>query len=830
MIAERYTIEEVARILGGELILNNNRQMLVTELLTDSRNIIKKETSLFFALKGRQDGHTFVPSLIEKGVSNFVVSNHIDEFKDLPANFIVVKDTIAALQQLATFHRQQFDIPIVGITGSNGKTIVKEWLFQLLRIDKNIVRSPKSYNSQIGVPLSVFLINGEHNFGIFEAGISMVGEMERLEQIIHPTIGIITNIGEAHSENFVNLEQKAREKLKLYVHSEVLIFCKDYPAINFEINNTEILSDTIKLFTWSRKTKADLQISRITKGLGEATIQGIFQNDFKEIKIPFTDDASIENAIHCWALMLLLDYDDELIAERMELLSPVAMRLELKEGINNCSIINDSYNSDLGSLAIALDFMNQQKQHDKKTLIISDILQSGRNETNLYEKVASLAATKNVSRIIGIGESITRHESLFSMRKVFYKNTEEFLKDYTPLHFNNETILLKGARAFGFERISKLLQQKNHETVLEINLNSIAHNLNYYRSKIQPETKIMAMVKAFSYGSGSFEIANVLQFQHVDYLAVAYTDEGVELRKRGIDVPIMVMNPDLQSFDAMLDYYLEPEIYSFNLLNHFGEALRQRAQYETISPFPIHIEFDTGMKRLGFEEEEMNELIIKILNNKLLKVKSVFTHLAASEDSVHDDFTKHQIRHFKRISDTFCMHFNYPILKHVLNSSGITRFPDAHLDMVRLGIGLYGISPNENEQKMLANVGTLKTVISQIRNIAAKETIGYSRRGMAEKDMQVATVAIGYADGYGRRFGNGNGKMLIHGTEVPTVGNICMDMCMLDITNVAAKEGDEVLVFGADYSVAQSARDAGTIPYEILTNISQRVKRVYYQE
>ncbi len=830
MSSEGYTIEEVARILSGELIINNEQRTVITELLTDSRIIIKKETSLFFALKGRQDGHSFIPSLIEKGVSNFIVSNHNNEFKELPANFVLVEDTLVALQQLASFHRKEFDIPVVGITGSNGKTIVKEWLYQLLRMDKNIVRSPKSYNSQIGVPLSVFLINKEHNFGLFEAGISMVGEMERLEHIIHPSIGIITNIGEAHSENFVNLEQKAREKLKLYTHSEALIYCKDYHAINTEINNSEILPGTIKLFTWSKKSRADLQISRITKGAGETSIQGIYLNDFKEIKIPFIDEASIENAIHCWALMLLMNYDDDLIAERMELLSPVAMRLELKEGINNCSIINDSYNSDLGSLAIALDFMNQQQQHEKKTLIISDILQSGRNETNLYEKVASLASSKNITRIIGIGEAISKYEGLFQMRKVFYKTTEEFLKEYTPLHFNNETILLKGARAFGFERISKLLQQKNHETVLEINLNSIAHNLNYYRSRIKPETKIMAMVKAFSYGSGSFEIANVLQFQRVDYLAVAYTDEGVELRKRGIDVPIMVMNPDLQSFDAMLDYYLEPEIYSFNLLNHFGEALRQRAQYETISPFPIHIEFDTGMKRLGFEEDDLNELIIKILNNKLLNVKSIFSHLAASEDSTHDEFTLKQIDQFQRISEAFRTHFNYPIMKHILNSAGITRFPEAQMDMVRLGIGLYGISPNESEQKLLANVGTLKTVVSQIRNISAKETIGYSRKGVAKKDMQIATVAIGYADGYGRRFGNGNGKMMIGGHIVPTIGNICMDMCMLDITGIQAKEADEVLVFGADYNVSQSAKDAGTIPYEILTNISQRVKRIYFQE
>ncbi|MEI6815822.1 MAG: bifunctional UDP-N-acetylmuramoyl-tripeptide:D-alanyl-D-alanine ligase/alanine racemase [Bacteroidota bacterium] len=830
MNSEDYSIQDIAKIVGGKLYLNDAIHPVITELLIDSRNVIKPETSLFFALIGRQDGHNFIESLIAKGVNNFIISSYKEAYKSLSANFILVNDTLNALQELAVFHRSQFNLPVVGITGSNGKTIIKEWLYQLLRVDKNIVRSPKSYNSQIGVPLSVWLINKEHNLGVFEAGISLVGEMEKLQRIIRPSIGIFTNIGEAHSENFVNLEQKTREKMKLFRDVELLIYCKDHPTISHEIGNQDYLSSEIKFFSWSRKTRADLQISRITKGNGETTIQGIYENDFKEIKIPFSDEASIENAIHCWALLLHLKYEDETISERMEMLSPVAMRLEMKEGINNCSIINDSYNSDLGSLTIALDFLNQQNQHDKRTLIISDILQSGRNEQNLYEKVASLVKSKRITRIIGIGEAISKYENLFEIKRHFYKNTEEFLRDYTPLHFNNETILLKGARAFGFERISKLLQQKNHETILEINLNAIAHNLNYYRSRINPETKIMAMVKAFSYGSGSFEIANVLQFQHIDYLAVAYTDEGVELRKRGIDIPIMVMNPDIQSFDAMIDYYLEPEIYSFNLLNHFAEAIRQKAQFETISPFPIHIEFDTGMKRLGFEEDDLNELIIKLLNNKLVRVQSIFSHLVGSEDPIHDTFSMLQIEQFTRISTAFKKHFNYPIMSHILNSSGITRFADSHMDMVRLGLGLYGISPNESEQKMLANVGTLKTVISQIRTVYAGDTIGYSRRGIAKKDIQLATVAIGYADGYSRRFGNGQGKMLVNGQIVPTVGNICMDMCMLDISDVSAKEGDEVLVFGTDYPVSQSAKDSGTIPYEILTNISQRVKRIYYQE
>ena len=830
MNINEYKIEEVAKIVGGKLFRNNYLQNVITDLLTDSRHVIKPESSLFFALLGRNDGHNYIESLIEKGITNFIISNLKDSYSNYPANFVLVDNTLVALQKLAAHHRKLFDIPVVGITGSNGKTIVKEWLYQLLRMDKNIVRSPKSYNSQIGVPLSVFLINNDNNFAIFEAGISQMEEMEKLERIIHPTIGIITNIGEAHSENFINLEQKAKEKLKLFKDSDVLIYCKDYPSIQTEVMNSDVLSSKTKYFTWSRKTKADLQISKVTKDTGSSIIQGIFNNNFKNINIPFTDEASIENAINCWALMLHLKYEDDLISERMELLSPVTMRLELKEGINNCSIINDSYNSDLGSLAIALDFLNQQKQHDKKTLIISDILQSGRDEENLYQKVAGLIKTKNINRIIGIGEAISKYENLFPGKKQFYKTTDEFLKEYLPIHFNGETILLKGARAFGFERISKLLQQKNHETILEINLNAIANNLNYYRSRIKPDTKIMAMVKAFSYGSGSFEIANVLQFQHVDYLAVAYADEGVELRKKGIDIPIMVMNPDLQSFDAMLEYYLEPEIYSFKLLNHFSEAIKLRAQYQTLKPFPVHIEFDTGMKRLGFEEEDLNELIMKIKNNKYLKCQSVFTHLAGSEDVNHDKFTLEQIEKFKRISELFTEHFSYPVIKHILNSAGITRFPEAQFDMVRLGIGLYGISPDETEQKHLTNVSTLKTVISQIRNIDAGETVGYNRRGVATKNMQIATVAIGYADGYSRRFGNGHGKMMVNDKIANTVGSICMDMCMLDITDIQAKEGDEVLVFGSNYPVSQSARDVGTIPYEILTNISQRVKRIYFQE
>jgi alanine racemase len=732
------------------------------------------------------------------------------------------------MQQLCAYHRQQFNIPIIGITGSNGKTIVKEWLFQLMREDKNIVRSPKSFNSQVGVPLSVWQLNQEHNLGIFEAGISKAQEMKFLETIIRPTIGLITNIGQAHDENFENQKHKVDEKLKLFIHSEVLIYCKDYLLVHDEITNEKAFRET-KIFTWSKKLRADLLVGRITKSEADTEIQGVYKNDFIRITIPFTDEASIENSIHCWATLLYLGYENKVIAERMRFLSPVAMRLELKEGINNCSIINDSYNSDLGSLAIALDFLNQQKQHPKKTLILSDILQSGQNDATLYKEVAELIHKKGISRLIGIGEGISSQADQFNVEKSFYRSTNDFLQQFNNSFFRDETILLKGARAFSFETISKVIQQKAHETVLEINLNAIVHNLNYYRSKLKAETKVMAMVKAFSYGSGSFEIANVLQFHRVDYLAVAYADEGIELRKAGITMPIMVMNPEEQSYDSMIQYNLEPEIYSFRVLSLFEETLKRSDRTNT-QPIAIHLKLDTGMHRLGFDEQDVNELIVRIKNNKNLIIKSIFSHLAASDESEHDDFTWQQIKKLNVMSEKIKSHFNYPILKHILNSSGISRFPDAQFEMVRLGIGLYGIGANASEQSQLLNVSTLKTSISQIKNIPAQETIGYSRKGVATRDMQIATVPIGYADGLSRKLSNGKGKMMVKGKPAPIIGNVCMDMCMIDITDIKANENDEVIVFGDANPITNIATDIGTIPYEVLTNVSRRVKRVYYQE
>lgn len=826
-----YDLNEIAVATHGKLVCNNPAYLKVQHLLTDSRRSGMAEHSLFFALKGdRHDGHKFIPDLMHAGIHNFVISDEIVLKQNYPANFICVDDTLKALQQLATHHREKFSIPVVGITGSNGKTIIKEWLYQLLREDYHIVRSPKSYNSQIGVPLSVWQMNNDHTLALFEAGISIPGEMEKLEGIIRPTVGVFSNIGEAHAEHFSSLEEKIKEKLLLFSHCESLVYCRDYTGIHDAVMQSGYADNGLKLFTWSRRLKADLQIARVQRQVNETQIQGIYQSNFINITIPFTDEASIENAINCWALLLHFGYDADSITQRMEMLSPVAMRLEMKEGINNCSVINDSYNSDLGSLNIALDFISQQKQHAKRTLILSDILQSGKNEESLYKEVADLIHHKNINRLIGIGPGISHQADAFNLEKKFFASTDDFLSHYMNSWFANETILLKGARMFGFERISKVLQQKGHETVLEINLNALIHNYNYYRARIKPETKLMCMVKAFAYGSGSFEIANTLQFHRVNYLAVAYADEGVELRKAGITVPIMVMNPQEQTFENLIHYHLEPEIYSFRVLGRFSETVKRIAAQQRLDAFPVHIKFDTGMHRLGFEEDDVSELIVRLKNSKHLKIESVFTHLVGSDEASLDGFTQQQYQKFQRMCEQFAGHFKYPILKHALNSSGIIRFPEMQMDMVRLGIGLHGIAPTPAEQRQLLNVASLKTTISQIRLVKKGDSVGYNRKGIAQNDIQVATVGIGYADGMSRRMGSGAVKFLVNGKFASTIGSICMDMCMIDVTDMNAKEGDEVIIFGNDYPVTKIAKDIDTIPYEVLSIISQRVKRVYYHE
>jgi Alr-MurF fusion protein len=825
-----YQFHDIATILKGQLIAGGDPACAIRELVVDSRTMAHPHASLFFAIKGqRHNGHTFLRDCYDRGVRNFVVSENpeiLSDFRD--ANVLLVDDSLKALQLLAAGHRSLFKLPVVGITGSNGKTIVKEWLFQLLSPDLRIVRSPKSYNSQVGVPLSVWQIKPEHELAIFEAGISQPDEMEKLQAILWPDIGIFTNIGAAHERHFINMAQKAGEKLKLFTRVEVLIYCSDYFEIQDRIIRSEI-DRNIRLFTWSYKNKADLKISRVIKGQGQTEIIGHYQGHETSIVIPFTDDASVENAVHCWAFMLCRDYQHEVIRERMMGLIPVAMRLELKEGINHCSVINDSYNNDFNSLSIALDFLNQQKQHIHKTVILSDILQSAMEDDELYSRVAALLKEKGIHRIIGIGRAISHHAGKFDLEKDFFESTQAFLNKFPFSTFQNETILLKGARIFEFEQISRQLQQKSHDTVLEINLNAIVHNLNQYRSKLKPGTKIMAMVKAFSYGSGSFEIANMLQFQHIDYLAVAYADEGIELRKAGISTPVMVMSPEAQSIEAMISYGLEPEIYNMRILDLLLQAIHQgiSSQQQVV---PVHIKLDTGMHRLGFTEEALDDLLEVLKREKGIRVCSVFSHLAASSESRYDDFTRLQIETFRKMGARIRNICGDDVMMHILNSSGISRFPEAQMDMVRLGIGLYGIGYDDDEQRTLLQVGTLKSIITQIKTVKTGESVGYSREWIAAKDTRIAVIPVGYADGLDRRLGNGKGRVVIAGAEVPIIGNICMDMCMADLGQVQAAEGDEVILFSAQHSISQWAKELGTIPYEILTSIGGRVKRVYYYE
>lgn len=796
----------------------NHSETSIETISIDSRSLQNGSKTLFFALVGpNNDGHDYISTLIEVGVHNFVVTHVPKGFAD-KANFFVVEDTLKSLQVFAAYYRSMFHFPVIGITGSNGKTIVKEWLNFLLSPDYNIIRSPKSYNSQVGVPLSVLAINEKHNFGIFEAGISTRNEMEKLEFIIKPTIGILTNIGSAHDEGFSNIGEKIKEKLKLFKNATVLIYNKNKTIDSF-------LNPTIDTFSWScTDHHADVFIT--TKSILDKTILKIkIQNNHFEIKIPFRDDASIENAIHCMMVMLYLEYDYHTIETRMELLFPVEMRLKLKNGINNTALIDDSYSSDFQSLKIALDFLESQKQHKKKTLILSDIFQSGLSNEDLYSGVSKLIISNKINRVIGIGETISKYKSKF-LNCTTFQNTDDFISNLNQLNLSNETILIKGARTFHFEKIVSALEEKTHETVLEINLNAISHNLNFYKAKLKPETKIMVMVKAFGYGNGGFEIAKLLEHHKVSYLGVAFADEGISLKTAGIHLPIMVLNPENTSFEAIIHHHLEPEIYSLKGLKTFLKVAEQKELYH----FPIHIKFDTGMHRLGFEEENIEELISVLKGNKSVTVKSILSHMATSDDIKHRDFALSQIDLFDKFSSKLMNELQIKPIRHILNTSGISNFPQAQYDMVRLGIGLYGVSNDVEEQKYLENVGTLKSIISQIRTIDAGESVGYGRRFVAEKVTKIATIPIGYADGISRHWGNGVGFVTINNQKATIVGSICMDMLMVDVTEIICKEGDQVIIFGESPTVTIMAEQLQTIPYEILTSISQRVKRVFYRE
>ena len=811
------SIRNIIPILKAKFV-GKNDIAIIDSISIDSRSLQNTSSTLYFALLGpSHDGHHYVSELLEQGVLNFVVS-YIPSNLQGKANFLVVENTLQALQTFAAAYRNDFDFPVIGITGSNGKTIIKEWLNFLLSPDYNIIRSPKSYNSQVGVPLSVLGINEKHNLGIFEAGISTVNEMFNLQRIIQPTIGILSNIGSAHDEGFHDAGEKIKEKLKLFGSAEVLIMNKNRTIEAF-------LNPKIKTFTWSSEDgKADVFV--IAKESPDKTeLKITYQKLCFTIVIPFSDQASIENAMQCLMVLLYFRYDQDIIRQRMLLLYPVEMRLKVKNGSNNTTIIDDSYSSDFQSLKIALDFLENQKQFKKKTLILSDIVQSGLVTEELYSKVSHLIVSNKINRVIAIGKTISGFKSKFPNCLAF-ETTEKFLEGFDTIPFENETILVKGARHFHFEEIVSLLEEKTHETVLEINLNAISHNLNFFKSKLHPDTKLMVMVKAFSYGNGGFEVAKLLSHHKVDYLGVAFADEGTSLRLAGIDLPIMVLNPESTSFPAIIQHQLEPEIYSIKGLNAFLKLAEQKK----LKNFSIHIKLDTGMHRLGFEEENLSELIAKLKDNKRVVVKSILSHLATSDDMKFIDFTLSQIKLFEKMSSILMEELQINPIRHLLNTSGISNFQQAQYEMVRLGIGLYGVSNDDEEQKLLENVGTLKSIISQIRTIDSGESVGYGRRFLADKPTKIATIPIGYADGISRHWGNGNGYVVIKNKKAPIVGSICMDMLMVDITDIECKEGAEVIIFGESPSVSYMAKQLDTIPYEIMTSISQRVKRVFYRE
>jgi Alr-MurF fusion protein len=830
-MAFSYTPVELAGMMQATLQGADSDDMRISFLLTDSRKVTFARSAVFFALKTKKnDGHQFIGDLIQQGVSCFVVSTLPQKKEWLQhACFLLTDNTLNALQQLVAAHRARFNYPITGITGSNGKTIVKEWLSQLLQL--RIVKNPRSYNSQTGVPLSVWNMDETHEMGIFEAGISQPGEMEKLEAIIRPQTGIFTNIGPAHDEGFHDTQTKVLEKLLLFKNSRLLVYNSDQSLVDEIILSWARQRSSLTLFTWGEKPDCHLRVVSIQPVEQGSLLELNYRERIYTFQVPFSDKASLENIMHCIALIFAEGlYQPELSARLMKL-APLAMRMEMKQGINNCLIINDAYSSDILSLTIAMDFLNTQSGKRKKVLILSDILQSGLKAEELYGQVAALAHEKHATSLIAIGKEISAHRHCFSgIDASFFENTESFLREFDFSKLGNMGILIKGARDFGFERISNKLQLKDHQTLLEINLDALVHNLNVYRSMLKPTTRIMAMVKAFSYGSGSYEIASLLQFHGVDYLAVAFADEGYDLRNAGISLPVVVLNPELHNLDILFRYKLEPEVYSLGLLRRLVEAIKQFPRHDHNNPFPLHIKLDTGMHRLGFDEEELDQMITILLENPAFRVTSVFSHLAASDQPHLDDFTHTQIQNFERMSLKLESALGYGFFRHLANTAAVNRFPQAHYDMVRLGIGLYGIDGSKEMAEKLLNVTTFKSVISQIRELAPGESVGYNRAGILSRKTMMAIVPVGYADGLNRRLSNGNGFLLVNGKKAPILGNISMDMCCLDITGISAIEGDEVIIFGEHLPVQHLALQLGTIPYEIFTSIPPRVKRIYFSE
>lgn len=818
-----YSIHTIATIVQAQVVQEGMMDTPIEHLCIDSRRIIDAPHSVFFALHtSKRNGHDYINACYEKGIRCFIVEEAVDTSVLKEAAVLQVNNSLHALQQLAAYHRRNFSIPVIGITGSNGKTIVKEWLYQLLSDRFVVARSPKSYNSQVGVPLSVWQLQPHHTLGIFEAGISQQDEMEALASIIQPTIGVFTHLGDAHREGFENKEQKLQEKWKLFQKASVLIYSPD------TCGGVSVPSTSIQQLRWGKDDTNELQVVTVKKETQHTDVVLKWNQQTLQFQLPFTDEASVQNALTCTAVCLYLELPAEVLQQKLLQLKPVSLRLELKKGRHHCTLINDSYSADLDSFEIALNFLQQQQQHSRRSIILSDLAVGKEQEAATYNALVRLIASHKVQRVIGVGTVLHHYlkEQLPATVSYYaFGSTEELIHQLPLLQLQDEAILIKGARSFELEQLMPLLEQQVHQTVLEINLSAIAHNIQSIRRRLQPGVKLMAMVKAFSYGSGSYEIANLLQYHGVDYLAVAFADEGVELRRAGIRLPIMVMNPESVTFDLLTAYNLEPELYSLEMTAAFANYLQQ----EGFTYYPVHIKIDTGMHRLGFMPAEWTQLLQWLQGKDLFAVQTVFSHLAAAEDANEDDFTKAQARLFDEACTLIAQTTGQSFLKHICNTSGIMRHPQLQYDMVRMGIGMFGVAGTEPTE--LQEALCLKTTVAQLKQLQPGETVGYNRRGIIQQPSVIATVRIGYADGYPRNLGNGKGFMLVKGVPVPVIGTVCMDMTMLDVTHIAdVKEGDEVMVFGPQLSIQEVAKRSGTIAYEIMSGISQRVKRVYFEE
>lgn len=830
----QYQLNDIAAILHQPIQGQGNA--IIQYLVTDSRNIVDPAQSIFFAIKGpRRTGASYISDVYQQGVRAFVIDEAVNtnEFKE--AVFFTVPNTIKALQAIAAYHRTKFSIPVIGITGSNGKTIVKEWLYQLLQPDFNIVRSPRSYNSQIGVPISVWQMNEQHELGIFEVGISAKGEMQALAEVVQPTMGVFTNIGDAHNEGFANEAEKVAEKTKLFASANTIIVASDY--IPYELQTkASIVSwgskPLISLTPSSPKGVPELRLLAQQKSATQTVLMLQYQQEQFQLQVPFSDEASLQNLLTCVLVLLQLNYRISVIQQRVLQLTAVEMRMQLRRAINQSYLLNDSYSNDKISLSLALQFLKEQANQQPIIAIVSDIVDTGEPAEQLYHQVAQMLSSSGVKQLFAVGREIShyftqhQHETYpFSIQ--LFVSTQDVLHHLQETMFQQSYILLKGARKFAFEQLAHWLEQQVHQTIMEINLTAMVHNLKAYQSLLQPNTKLMAMVKAFGYGSGAGEVARRLQQQQVDYLTVAYADEGVTLRKAGIHLPIMVMSADEYSFDAMVNYTLEPELFSFQILNAFHQYITQQG----LQQYPIHIKLNTGMNRLGFDTAEIEQLANWLRGQQTLRVKSVLSHLAASEDEKEDAFTEHQVTLFSDACNQIEKAIGYGFIKHIANTAAIRRNPNWQFNMVRLGIGLYGGDNVHQANLPLQTVATLKTTVAQVRALKAGETVSYNRSGILQRDSIIATVRIGYADGYPRRMGNGVGKMWIKGALAPTVGKICMDMCMIDVTDIPnVQPGDTVEIFGKHISIQEVAKSAETISYEIMTGISLRVKRVYIEE